>query len=708
MSFPNRYVYHADGALVDGIPATVGGPSYSGQIAALGANGLFDASMIPTISGGVEVTSLNSLTGGITLVGGAGVGIAVSGQNIVVTASGACGILLETNGVANTVQNKLNLKSSTTITPIADSSGDVSFMLGGFPPALFVPMTQFSGSSVAVPWPSGAVAGDLIIIMIASAVNAGTTPTGWTLWGYNTPGTGWCEGFVLSKTLTSADITAGSVTVTFSTGTYGVYCVADAGPNSNGIREVDATSVSSFPTSITITTSSAVQPTDMAIYFGATGANNFTGGGEPPCSQGTFQSGFASGPILNQVGGSVYLNQQAPAGATSAVFNYAGGIGGPVSYAAVIIVESVVLTGSVTSVGLSMPSDFTVINSPITSAGVITVTGGVTKAGIQEQLYTAATDSGTANAYAITLAPPPTLGKNSTATFIVGNTNTGPSTLTVNGVSGNVYKQGTANLASGDWVQGQAVTVVNDGLSPPGGNWQWTGSTPGGGAAGFTLTTTGSGAASLTGSVLNVPTNIGLFAPLISSVPSSSNTGFTTSFNTSGTWATTNSVMGLTLSDSTGTVGENMEGLVGSYPGVAFTASGLFSLPVFASNFNLIGFVIMTSTTGKAMFFGWRYNTGVWQITVLAYNSPTSYNTDPYPWVSIVGNPATTWIRVQDDGTNIKFYASPDGVLWSLIYSVTKASSFLGSSGFVYFGVCIDRSNGPTGTALMGYFKTTP
>lgn len=69
-----------------------------------------------------------------------------------------------------------------------------------------------SAASYVVPWPTGTVAGDLAIIHIGGGFGISATPTGWTLLD-NQQGSNW-NGAMFGKVLSSADITAGSVTIT--------------------------------------------------------------------------------------------------------------------------------------------------------------------------------------------------------------------------------------------------------------------------------------------------------------------------------------------------------------------------------------------------------------------------------------------------------------------------------------------------------------
>jgi hypothetical protein len=86
---------------------------------------------------------------------------------------------------------------------------------------------------------------------------------------------------------------------------------------------------------------------------------------------------------------------------------------------------------------------------------------------VQQQTYSYATDTGAANAYAVTLSPVPLLVAGEPVIFKAAHANTGASTLAVNGGSAiAIFKQGGSTvLASGDIVAGQAVRVTFDGTN---------------------------------------------------------------------------------------------------------------------------------------------------------------------------------------------------------------------------------------------------
>ena len=121
------------------------------------------------------------------------------------------------------------------------------------------------------------------------------------------------------------------------------------------------------------------------------------------------------------------------------------------------------------------PSSNTVILRSAAASGV-----GATQAGVQTESYTYAADTGAVNAYAIALTPTPALVPGSIASFLASHTNTGPSTLAVNGATAvPITKNGATVLAAGDITSGQIIAVIYDGTQ-----FQMIGGGAGGGGGG--------------------------------------------------------------------------------------------------------------------------------------------------------------------------------------------------------------------------------
>jgi hypothetical protein len=196
----------------------------------------------------------------------------------------------------------------------------------------------------------------------------------------------------------------------------------------------------------------------------------------------------------------------------------------------------------------------------------------------------------------------------------------------------------------------------------------------------------------------------GLFSGLTTSVPTRAATGLTTAYNQSGTYAVADNSNGIGLSDTVGVSSSalNLEGQLGAYPATPFTRTALFSLPPSAANYIGAALVIADSPTGKALYGGSFFNSSptFWSPGISQANSPTSWDANvsslpygPFPFV---------WMKLVDDGTNIEFFVSSDGVMFVPIgTAIAKASSWLGASGFNYLGFAISTQGGPSISTLM-------
>jgi hypothetical protein len=330
---------------------------------------------------------------------------------------------------------------------------------------------------------------------------------------------------------------------------------------------------------------------------------------------------------------------------------------------------------------------------------------------IQQESLVYSVDSGTANAYAVTLSPAPTIVAGSEIVFIALHANTGASTVTVNGTSYPLTKNGTVALTGGEIAALQIITGKCDGT-----NFQIY-ATPA--TAGISLTTTGtSGAATLVSGVLNVPNyssggggggGSGLFSGNLGTLPTQSGTGFTTAFNQSANFTAVNSPIGFTIADSVGITGDLIEGKTSAYPGSPYTLTACVSLGFVAGGGAMVGFMIAASTSGVIEFFGMRGNGGTWQTAIMKWNTFNSFNgytgsTGPNGVFTV----PFIWMRLQDDGTNLKFSFSFDGQSWNLYYSTTKAASFV-VGNFNLLGFVINPSGSATlGATIMSYGITFP
>ena len=136
----------------------------------------------------------------------------------------------------------------------------------------------------------------------------------------------------------------------------------------------------------------------------------------------------------------------------------------------------------------------------VKDSGIASTGGGVTAGQVQQEALIYANDTGGPNAYAVSLAPAPTIVAGSVVVFKAANTNVGASTLAVNGGSAvQITKNGNSPLTGGEIVAGQEVQVIYDGAQ-----WQMVSL-----AAGTALSVVdGTGSPSVAGvTTINLPKN---------------------------------------------------------------------------------------------------------------------------------------------------------------------------------------------------------
>lgn len=126
-----------------------------------------------------------------------------------------------------------------------------------------------NASSINFTLPPSSAAGDRCFIFIQHGFAISSTPTGWNLLVQQTGSN--INGSVISKVLTPADITAGTVTISFGGAYYGQIAGVSFVGCTGGFRTYTSSRNSTGATSRSLTTSGQTpQSGDYALYFGST------------------------------------------------------------------------------------------------------------------------------------------------------------------------------------------------------------------------------------------------------------------------------------------------------------------------------------------------------------------------------------------------------------------------------------------------------
>lgn len=195
----------------------------------------------------------------------------------------------------------------------------------------------------------------------------------------------------------------------------------------------------------------------------------------------------------------------------------------------------------------------------------------------------------------------------------------------------------------------------------------------------------------------------GLFNQVMSATPTSSSTGLSNWLNQGGA-SVADSATGVTITAPNSSSAVNIRGRYKTAPSTPYTVTALVALtPLTFGTFCDTG-MGWYDGTNKIQFIeiSQRNTSPSPLIFVIHQASPTTSGTvDFTPTVSTMSYLA--WFRLKDDGTTVSFQYSHDGANFKTLYSIAKASGFLGSTGYSNIMFFTGAFNGDTFGTLMSY-----
>jgi len=184
----------------------------------------------------------------------------------------------------------------------------------------------------------------------------------------------------------------------------------------------------------------------------------------------------------------------------------------------------------------------------------------------------------------------------------------------------------------------------------------------------------------------------GLYRQVMSATPTSASTGLSNWLN-QGTAVVSDSAVGLCIDAPPVGTAVNLVGRFKTVPTPPYTIRALVSVTRNSNSYNGLLFGWYDGTAKLQLMSFQTLNGGANFLAVSRFsNTSTVVGTDFQSASNSFAQPI--WLQLQDDGTTVSFAFSQDGANFLPIYSVAKASGYLGASGYSNVILLVD----PRGT----------
>jgi hypothetical protein len=192
----------------------------------------------------------------------------------------------------------------------------------------------------------------------------------------------------------------------------------------------------------------------------------------------------------------------------------------------------------------------------------------------------------------------------------------------------------------------------------------------------------------------------GLYRQVMSATPTSAGIGLTNWLN-QGSATVTDSAVGVCIDAPTSGTAVNTVGRYGAAPTPPYKITALVAATRASNNYNSVG-IGWYDGTNKLHVLSYTLNGGGAPYFVInKMSSPTVY-VAPADYISATNAFAQPiWLQIGDDGTTVSFSFSQDGTTFLPLFSVAKASGYLGASGYSNLILWVDpRASRTLGTIM--------
>lgn len=195
----------------------------------------------------------------------------------------------------------------------------------------------------------------------------------------------------------------------------------------------------------------------------------------------------------------------------------------------------------------------------------------------------------------------------------------------------------------------------------------------------------------------------GLYARSMSATPTAAGTGLSSWLNQGGATVADNAV-GITITAPTSGTTPNLIARYMVAPSTPYTITSLIAVTRNSNSANGIG-IGWYDGTAKLHVLSFTLNTSYPVLQVNKWTSATAFSANDFA-SAINAFPQPLWLQIKDDGTNVSFSFSQDGTFFVTLFSVAKASGFLGATGYSNVVFFVNPQGSQTFGTLLSWTKS--